>query len=90
MVDRPETVWKYKSGIYYRAEFGEVEVSKDDTVTLDSFESTPTGIKKHLLIKESDGAEMASNVHATTKNRIEVTGDGTNIECVYIAYGVKA
>jgi len=90
MTDRSETVWEAKKGIYFRAEFGEVEVSQNDTVTLESFESTPTGIIKALLIKKSNGLEMASNVHATTKNKIEVSGSGSNIECVYIAYGVKA
>ena len=90
MVDRSETVWKYKNGIYYRAEFGEVEVSNGDTVTLESFEATPTGIITAYLLKQSDGTVMASNVHATTKNKIEVSGAGTNVECVYMAYGVKA
>ena len=90
MTDRSETVWKYKNGIYYRAEFGEVEVSNGDTVTLESFESTPTGIITAYLLKQSDGTVMTSSVNGTTKNQIDVSGSGNNIECVYIAYGVKA
>ena len=90
MVDRPETVWKRKKGLYYRAEFGEVEVSQNDTVTLGGFESTATGIITAYLLKQSNGTVMASSVNGTTKNQIDVSGAGQNVLCVYMAYGVKA
>lgn len=86
MVDRSETVWKYKKGILHRAEFGEVQVSLNDTVTLDGF-SSASALMAAKLFKKTDGTEMTSTV---ALNVITVTGAGTNIECIYMAYGYKA
>lgn len=87
MVDRAETVWKAKNGIYFRAEFGEVEVSKDDVVTFDGFSSTDNLLEAYF-IKKSDGSEMTCTHVAY--NVVTITGTGSNIDCVYLVYGFKA
>jgi len=74
-------------GIYFNAEFGEVTVSLNDTITLGNF-STTTNLSNVYLMKNSDGSEM-TQTHAAN-NVITITGAGTNILCVYMAYGVKA
>jgi len=91
MADRSETIWEFKKGLHFAAEFGEVEVSSGDSFTLDNFESTPTGIIKACLIVKSTGAEHAAYaVDGTTKNKINITGGSSDCGCVYVAYGVKA
>lgn len=87
MADRAEKMWKGKDGIYYRAEFGEVTVSNGDTVTLDKF-SSADNLTNVYIMKQSDGTEM-TQTHAAT-NVITITGAGTNVPCIYMAYGVKA
>lgn len=87
MADRSETVWKGKNGILFRAEFGEVTVSNADTVTFDSF-STTDNLLEAYFIKETDGSEMTCTNAAN--NVATITGAGTNIKCVYLAYGYKA
>lgn len=88
MADRSETVWKSKGNLYFRTEFGEVTVSNADTVTLDGFSSTVT-LANVVLWKQSDGTEMTST-NATADNVVIITGAGTNVVCVYMAYGVRA
>jgi len=84
-------MWKFKKGLYYASEFGEVEVSSGDTVTLQNFASTPTGIIKACLIVQSTGLEHAAYaVDGATKNKINITGGSSDCDCVYVAYGVKA
>jgi hypothetical protein len=88
MADRGRTVWKLKRGIYEATEFGEVTVSNADTVTIGSFNATanPYSI---TMIKQSDGSAMTCTYAAGT-NVVSITGAGTNIKCIYMAYGVKA
>jgi len=87
MADRSETKKKAYGDLYHYVEFGEVTVSLNDTVTLGSFSST-TNLLNVYLMKQSDGSEM-TNTHAAN-NVVTITGAGTNIKCVYMAYGVKA
>ena len=87
MADRTEKMWKTKGDLYYRAEFGEVTVSAADTVTLDKFSAT-TNLSNVYLMKMADGTEM-TQTHAAN-NVITITGAGTNVPCIYMAYGVEA
>jgi len=88
MVDRPRTVWKLKSGIYEAAEWGEVEISKDDTVTISSLKSTANPYNA-VFWKMSNGTEI-TNTHAANTNVCTITGTATNEKCIYMAYGIKA
>jgi len=87
MADRNETVWKFKKGLVFAAEFGEVEVSNADTVTYSNFSATDNLLEAHL-IKAVDGTEMTCT-HAAN-NVITITGAGVNVDCVYVIYGYKA
>lgn len=87
MADRSYTIRKGVNGIYFRMEFGEATVSNTDTVTLNNFITT-SNILNAVLWKKSDGTEM-TNTHAAG-NVVTVTGAGTDVPCVYMAYGVKA
>ena len=87
MADRAETILKGKNGLnYLRIEFGEVEVSLNDTVTLDNFDSGVALMEAYLL-KKSNGDQMTQTIN---NNVITITGAGTNIPCYYIAYGYMA
>lgn len=87
MVDRSYTIRKGVNGIYFRMEFGEVTVSLADTMTLDNFNAT-SNLLNVVLWKKVDGTEM-TNDHVTN-NIVVIDGAGTDIPCVYMAYGVKA
>jgi len=86
VADRSYTTKKLLRGIYFNAEFGEVTVSNADTVTLGNF-STTVNLSNVYMMKNSDGSEM-TQTHAAN-NVVTVTGAGTNVLCVYVAYGVK-
>ena len=86
MVDRSETVWKAKNGLLFRVEFGEVEVSQDDTITFDNFD-TSKALLGAVFLKKTDGTEMTCT---KALNVATITGSGTNIDCVYMIYGYKA
>jgi hypothetical protein len=86
MVNRAETLWKAKNGILHRVEFGEVEVSQSDTVTFENFDSSKA-LMNVVFWKKTDGTAMTSTI---ALNVATVTGSGTNIDCVYMAYGYKA
>lgn len=88
MADRARTVWKLKRGIYEAAEWGEVTVSQNDTVTIGSLVSTSNPYNA-VFWKMSDGTEM-TNTHAAGSNVCTITGAGTNVKCIYMAYGIKA
>lgn len=88
MADRARTVWKYKRGIYEAAEWGEVTVSLNDTVTIGGLLSTANPYNA-VFWKMTDGSEM-TNTHAAGTNVCTITGAGTNIKCIFMAYGVKA
>jgi len=91
MVDRAETVWKQKIGIEKQGEWGEVEVSTSDTITL-GFD-TKQDLLFACLVYKSDGTEMnVANAGITiSKNVITVVKAAlTNIDCTYKAWGYKA
>ena len=88
MADRGRTVWKTKRGIYEAAEWGEVTVSNADTVTIGSLIATANPYN-FVLWKQTDGSEM-TNTHVAGTNVCTVSGAGTNVKCLYMAYGVKA
>lgn len=87
MADRAETMWKFKKGILFAAEFGEVEVSNGDTVTFGNFDSAQNLLEAYF-IKKTDGSEMTCT-HAAN-NVATITGAGSNIDCIYLVYGYKA
>lgn len=86
MVDRNESIWEFRKGIQHRAEFGEVQVSQNDTVTFENFKSS-VALLKALFIKKSDGSEMTNTI---ALNACTITGAGANIDCIYVVYGYKA
>ena len=86
MVARNPHPFKHKSDIEKRYEFGEVEVSLNDTVTFGSFDNS-VALLTGKLYKKSDGTEMTTT---NALNVLTVTGAGTNIDCLYIAWGYKA
>ena len=89
MVDRSRTVWKLKRGIYEAAEWGEVEVSTDNTVTIGSLKATVNPYNA-VFWKMSDGTEV-TNTHVANTNVCTITQAATtNVKCIYMAYGVKA
>ena len=88
MADRSRTVWKLKRGIYENAEWGEVTVSNADTVTIGSLDATSNPYNV-VFWKMSDGTEM-TNTHAAGTNVCTISGAGTDIKCIYLAYGIKA
>jgi len=87
MVDRPETIWKGKNGILHRAEFGEVEVSQNDIVTFDNFDSSKA-LLNAVFWKKTDGTEVTSTIALNVATIDD--GVGTNIDCIYMVWGYKA
>jgi len=85
---RSTTVWKLKRGIYEAVEWGETEVSQNDTITIGSLTAVQNPYNV-VLWKMTDGSEM-TNTHAAGTNVVIITGAGTNVKCIYMAYGVKA
>ena len=84
MADRDETVKWAKNGLnYLRIEVGEVVVTLNDTVTLDSFDDA-TALMGAYLMKKVDGTEMSSTI---ADNELTVTEAGTDVPCWYMAYG---
>jgi len=81
-------MWKFKRGIYFAAEFGEVEVSNGDTVTFSNFDSSKNLLEAYF-IKKSDGSEMTCT-HAGGDNVATISGAGSNVDCIYLVYGYKA
>jgi len=86
MVDRPRTIYNSKNGIYQRREWGEIEVSQNDTITLPEYDDATT-LWMFSLYKLSDGSAVTST---KALNVATVTAAVTNTKCLYIAYGVKA
>jgi hypothetical protein len=80
--------WKLKRGIYEAVEWGEVQVSTNDTITVDSIDDAASSIYRHVLWKMSDGAVVESSA---ATNVITVTDvAASNTKCIYMVYGVKA
>jgi hypothetical protein len=88
MASRSRQPRKTIIGIYEAVEFGYVVVSNADTVTISSLYATANPYSV-TLIKKSDGAAMTCTYAANT-NVVTVTGAGTNVDCIYMAYGRKA
>ena len=88
MVSRSRTVWKQKRGIYTAAEWGEVSVTLADTFTVDNLKATVNPYNV-TIIKKTDGSSMTCT-YAAGSNVVTITGAGTNIDCIYMAYGVRA
>lgn len=90
MVNRQRTVYKKfptARSILQVAEFGEVEVTQNDTVTFDCLHATKNPLNV-VFWKKTDGTEM-TNTHAANTNVVTITGAGTSISCLYMAYGYK-
>jgi hypothetical protein len=77
--------WPSSRTIEKITELSEVEVSQNDTVTIDSLHASKA-LLTGVLYKKSDGTEMT-----VTKalNVLTVTGAGTNVDCICLAYGYK-
>jgi len=86
MTSRAATTWKFKKGILFAVEFGEVEISQNDTVTFGNFDSSKA-LLNVVFWKKTDGTAMTSTI---ALNVATVTGSGTNQDCVYMVYGYKA
>ena len=90
MVERHRTTWKLKRGIYEAVEWGEVEVSVNDTIVFDCLTDAETPYNT-VLWQMTDGTAMNNdNGAASGDNEVKVTGAGTDIQCIYMVYGVKA
>jgi hypothetical protein len=87
MTDRNRRVLKGKTDIEKRYELGEVTISHDDTVTFSQHSSTEDLLEAYF-IKKTTGAEMTCDHDAA--NIVTITGTGTDIPCLYLAWGFKA
>jgi hypothetical protein len=88
MVDRSEQLIKrYPAGraLEKIAEFGEVEISQNDTVTFSSFHASKA-LLNVVFWKKTDGSAVTNTI---ALNVATVTGAGTNMDCLYLAYGYK-
>lgn len=87
MVDRTESELKgdtIEVGIW---RVYEVQVSTNDTITLDAFTAS-ANLDNVMLCKKSDRTEVTTSI---TNNVVDVTGAGlTNVDCILFAIGVAA
>ena len=88
MADRGRQPRRTIRGIYEAVEWGEVIVSNADTVTFSVLYATANPYSV-TLIKKSDGSAMSCTYAAGT-NVASVTGAGTDVDCLYMAYGRKS
>ena len=86
MTSRSPTPYQSKNGILHRREWGEVQVSTNDTITLSGFVDNQN-LLHATVIKKDGGAELTNTV---ANNVVTVTGTATNADCIYLAYGYKA
>ena len=86
MVERPESAVKFGDVKYGYHKAYEVEVSQNDTVILDEFDTT-VNLDHVLLWKKSDRTQVTANA---TLNVVTVTGAGSHMDCILYAVGVKA
>lgn len=86
MVSRTATMWKLKRGIFFSVEFGEIEISQNDTVSFGNFDSGKN-LLNVVFWKKADGVAIAGSI---ALNVVTITGAGTNEHCVYMVYGYKA
>lgn len=87
MTSRSADLKKLIKGIYYAYAMYEVEVSQNDTITVDEF-STLENLKFAALIDMVDGTEIACTF--TALNVITVSGASTHDSCVLYVFGRKA
>jgi hypothetical protein len=88
MASRSRQPRKTIIGIYEAVEFGYVTVSNADTFTVSNLYATANPYSV-TLIKKTDGSAMTCTYAAGT-NVVTITGAGTNMDCIYMAYGRKA
>jgi hypothetical protein len=88
MVDRAErSLKRYPSGrtIEKVSEFGEVEVSQNDTVTFDSFHASKA-LLNVVFWKKTDGTLVTSTI---ALNVATITQAGSSMDCMYMVLGYK-
>lgn len=88
MTNRGRTSKKTVRGIYETVDWGEVTVSNGDTITFSSLYAAANPYSV-TLIKKTDGSAMTCT-YAATSNIATVTGAGTDVDCLYMAYGRRA
>jgi len=86
MVDRSASLKKIADVKYYASALFEATVSIGDTITPGEFDTT-VNLKKAVIIKNSDGTEIACTV---LLNVITVTGAATDEECTLFVFGRRA
>jgi hypothetical protein len=85
MADRTYNTWKTKRGIEKTFVAGETTVTQADTITLNELYATSNPLNVYIM-KKSDGSEM-TQTHAAGTNVVTITGAGTNVHCVFMAWG---
>jgi hypothetical protein len=88
MVDRVRTPYKvFPPGQTMEkiSEFGTVELTQNDTVTFKNFHALKD-LLNVVFWKKTDGAEVTAT---KALNVATITGAGTNMDCLYMAYGYK-
>ncbi len=86
MVDRTYQVNRQSDIKYFIWLEIDVEMSQNDTVTLQEFSSTEN-IKVATLVKKSDLTVLTNSI---SNNQVTCTNAGTNMQCVLFLAGVKA
>jgi len=86
MVDRAESSVKFGDVKYGYHKSYNVEVTQNDTITLEDFDTT-VDLDHALLWKKSDRTEVTTS---KALNVVTVTGAGSNMDCILYAVGVKA
>lgn len=86
MTARTPTTYQTKDSFYTRLQYGSVEVTTNDTITLPDFDDATT-IWLFALYKMENGAAVTCT---TALNVATVTSAGiSDAPCFYIAYGLK-
>jgi hypothetical protein len=88
LADRSYTPWKIKRGIEKTFVTGATQVTQADTLTFSELKSTANPLKVLLFLK-STGAEVTCT-YAAGSNTATVTGAGTNVDCIFVAWGYNA
>jgi len=86
LVDRTYQINKQANVKYYIWLEVDVEMSQNDTVTLQEF-SSAENIKVATLVKKSDLSVLTNSI---ANNQVTCTNAGTNMQCVLFVAGVKA
>ena len=86
MVDRTYQVNKQSDVKVYMWMEVDVEMSQNDTVTIQEL-SSAENIKVATLVRKTDATELTCT---TANNQATCTNAGTNMRCVLFLVGVKA